>query len=536
MNNVLTKKYSPTLNLYEFLEESKIFVQEYSCPLCEGILNDSVIDNCGHSYCRECISTLLKENNFCPFTNKEIIQGTLKQESGNINSTFQLSPNIILNSVIEKQKVYCKNYFQDAKCTWVGKLTERKIHLLHECEKEIVRCENSDECAIKIPRDQLQKHLNECPYRTVLCNYCRKYVNFNKLVLHYKICENYPSECPNKCGEKISSNFINSHLELHCDNSIAECPYQIIGCEYYDLRKLLKVHLEENLEMHMKLLNDKIKNLQNITDAQSDEISKLKIENQIIRTEVLETKSLIEKNNQEFRNSIKLLTSGLENMRMYINIPIANLVPIFNENTFDDLESINENKSLMKAKSKYQNINKIFEINSDNYSLCKICENSGWYGISSRPIFSTKLLNSSSKSSNNYDNANEKITINIKIKKTNNSCIMFGITFSELPSPLKNGFYSITEENESSIMFYCYNSSIYCQGRSSLNKDSISCIEGDIISLLIDTGNNTVSFKKNGVPMCTPIEIKLMLIEEYKTKMRIAMDLCDYLDHVVFME
>jgi hypothetical protein len=542
MNNVLTKKYLPTLNLNEFLEESKIFVQEYSCPVCEGILNDSVIDNCGHSYCRECISTLLKETNLCPFTNKEIIQGTFTQDLGNIKSTFQLSPNIILNSAIEKQKVFCKNKFHDPNCTWVGKLMDRKNHLLHECEKELVKCDNSDECTIRIPRNQFQKHLNECPYRTVLCNYCRKYVNFNTLIMHYKTCENYPIECPNKCGEKISSNFINSHLELYCNNSIAVCPYHIIGCEYYDLRKLLKVHLEENLEMHMKLLNEKIQNLQNITDTQSEEINKLKLENQIIRTELLETKSLMEKNNQEFRNSLKFLTTGLENMRMYINIPITNYVPNFNEYCSDDLEPTSENKSTIKTKSQNQknisNINKIFEINyTDYYSLCKICENSGWYGISSRPIFSTKLWNSTSTSSNfNYDNANEKITINMKIKKTNNSCIMFGITFSDLPSPLKNGFYSITEENNCSIMFYCYNSSIYYQGRSSFVKDSISCIEGDVISLLFETGNNTVSFKKNGVPICTPIEIKLMFIEENRMKMRIAIDLCDYLDQVIFME
>ena len=55
MNNVLAKKYLPKLVLEEFVEECKIFVEEYSCPLCEGILFNSVIDRCGHSFCKECI-------------------------------------------------------------------------------------------------------------------------------------------------------------------------------------------------------------------------------------------------------------------------------------------------------------------------------------------------------------------------------------------------------------------------------------------------------------------------------------------------
>ena len=95
MNNVLTQHFVPNLTINEFLDECKIFVDSYSCPLCEGILLESVIDKCGHSFCKECMNTLLKETSKCPFTNNELKP--------------PLSLNIIVNSVIEKQKVYCKN-------------------------------------------------------------------------------------------------------------------------------------------------------------------------------------------------------------------------------------------------------------------------------------------------------------------------------------------------------------------------------------------------------------------------------------------
>jgi hypothetical protein len=63
MNNVLKKKYLSKLSLLEFVEECRDYVQEYSCPLCEGILFESVVDRCGHSYCKVCSLVLLKEKN-----------------------------------------------------------------------------------------------------------------------------------------------------------------------------------------------------------------------------------------------------------------------------------------------------------------------------------------------------------------------------------------------------------------------------------------------------------------------------------------
>ena len=44
MNDVLSKKFPPNLTIDEFIPECKPFAEPYSCPLCEGILFESVID------------------------------------------------------------------------------------------------------------------------------------------------------------------------------------------------------------------------------------------------------------------------------------------------------------------------------------------------------------------------------------------------------------------------------------------------------------------------------------------------------------
>jgi hypothetical protein len=511
MNNVLSKKFRPKLLLNEFLEECQIFIQEYSCPLCEGILIDSVIDKCGHSYCRECIETLLKESNLCPYTNTPITSGNSS------TGQEQLSANIVVNSVIEKQKVYCKNKVSD--CEWTGKLLERKNHLQYDCEKELVECEYSNECNIKVQRDHLQEHLKDCPFRIVVCHHCQNQINFNKVEEHYKACSEFPLKCRNNCGEMIPTSKMTIHLECQCLNSIVECPFLVVGCEFLDTRRELKIHLNENLEEHLKLISQKMKNMEDIILNQKSKIENLESVNEKITSQLEFTNNNIQKSQEEMVSSINLLSKKIESMKLYSTIPQSNFLPNFFDSNYSNMNS-NE-------------LYKIFKINDENYCITKIQENYGWYGISSQNLDLSLRSNLNQSISNPL---NGKFIINMKILKSQTSCIMFGISFSNHKSPLKNGFYNSTENENYSYMFYAYNSSLYIGGRSMTQQGlTSSCAEGDVITLIVETFQNTISFRKNGNLVIEPFEVKMLASEEAKKNLKVCVDFCENSDSIMFL-
>jgi len=489
MNDILTKEFNPQLFIEEFHEDSQKFILEYSCPLCEGILYEAVIDRCGHSFCKLCVETLSKNEYKCPFSNLEI-------------HTKDILPNIVVNSVIEKQIVYCKN--KKNECPWIGKLGDRKNHLYYDCQKEFILCEFVG-CEQKISREGMNAHVSECPYRSIKCHHCAENFNFNQMDNHYKICLGFPFECPNNCGMKIKQSEVNLHLEVFCDNSIANCPFKLVGCIITDTRKELKKHLNDFLEQHLKLINNKIESLQDQILKQKDDIHVLKKENKSLKGELEDNKNLIINFNNDLVSSINILSRNMDNLKFYSSVPASNFVP----NLFN-FESSNFST----------NVKDVFDINGENYSITKISENHGWYGISSEPIQLSK----------------EKIIVNMKIKKSVSSCIMFGITFSNQKCPLVDGFYQQTNPKDSSYMYYCYNSAVYSMGRSH-NYGTGSCVENDVITLIIDPINNNIVFRRNGVQCSDPIEVDFFSQEVLDTKrsLRIAFDLSEYLDEVIFL-
>ena len=486
MNDILTKEFNPQLFIEEFHEDSQKFIQEYSCPLCEGILFEAVIDRCGHSFCRQCVDTLSKNEYKCPFSKLEIF-------------SKDILSNIVVNSVIEKQIVYCKN--KKNECPWTGKLCDRKNHLYYDCEKEFLLCEFLG-CNQKISREAMNTHITDCPYRLVKCHHCSESFNFNQMDNHYKICPGFPYECPNGCGLKIKQSEVSIHIEIFCDNSIADCPFKLVGCTISDTRRELKKHLNDYLEQHLKLINNKIQSLQDQIIKQKDDISHLKKENKILHSEIEDNKNLIIKSNNDLVASINILSRNMDNQKLYSSVPASTFVPNFFNLDFSTFNT---------------NFKDIFDINQEFYSITKISENHGWYGISSEPLQLTK----------------EKVIVNMKIKK-GSGCMMFGITFSNQKCPLIDGFYQQTNPSDSSYMYYCYNSAVYSKGRSHIY-GSGCCVENDVITLIIDPVNNHIIFRRNGVQMSDPIEVDFFQQEEMKGSLRIAIDFSEYLDEIMFL-
>jgi hypothetical protein len=484
MNNVLRKKFRPQLLLSDFLEEAHLFVQEYSCPLCEGILSESVIDACGHSYCRACILTLMKETRLCPFTNVEILS-----QGGNEET---LSSNIIVNSILEKQRVFCKN-----KCDWTGKLMDLKNHILYDCPIEQVDCEFFPQCREKFKRLELANHVNDCPQRSVTCYHCKEKVSFYSLEKHYETCAYFPISCKNECGKSIPNIEMEDHIENFCENTLIDCPYTIVGCEYQESRKLVKCHLVDDLEAHLKMLNKKIGTLELQLRDQKSKIDSVFEENTFLKNELSEIKRTIMKNKEDLDYNLNMMKISINSLKLYSNIPHSTCHPNFYEK--DIIEQTKD----------------IFKLNKSETFIKKIQKNYGWYGISSKVI---------------EFNETDKIIINIKINKTSSSCIMFGLTSSVSKSPLQNGFYIQTEDENISCMLYLYNTSVYFRGRA-LNKGDSLCLEGDIITLIIEKSGRLV-FRRNGVQVSESFPA---FSPEKLNKLRVAIDLSDYEDCVMFI-
>ena len=478
MNNVLTRKFNPELLIEDFIEDCQKFVELYSCPLCEGILIEAIIDRCGHSFCRKCIEILKLETNKCPFSKIEI---------------KDFLTNLVVNSVIEKQICYCKN--KHLNCEWKGKLSERKDHLYYDCTKEDVHCEYEN-CNVKILRENLNEHMLNCDFRKISCHHCKETISFNELDKHYKNCPNLPVLCPNDCGMEVPNCEITKHLEMICDNSIASCPFKLVGCDFIEMRKSLKIHLEDFLEMHLKLINKNIVHLQDQINSQNKEIVSIKEKNADLTNNLNTTKSDFQKSNMELSILINTLSKNLDNFKLYNPVPLSNFIPNFFE----------------------VNSAKIFSISKEKNSIKKILGDNEWYGILSLPI----QINS------------ERQIINFKIISTQNSCIMFGISFSNLENPIKKGSYQQLDDENFSYMFYCYNSSIYSKGRSNKYGSGV-CVDGDVITLTIYFLNSTIAFRKNGIHFSDPFKVSCLEKADYRKKLRFGVDMCEYGDEIMFI-
>ena len=494
MNDVLSKKYPPNLTIDEFIPECKPFAEPYSCPLCEGILYESVIDKCGHSFCLECSNNLLKETQKCPFSN------------------LALSPpfamNIVVNTVLEKQIVFCRN--KSLGCEWQGKLGDRKTHLNYECLKETISCEYAPDCKEKDLRENILNHIKTCPYRLVQCEYCDETMTFENLEYHNKVCPNIPVECSNKCGKKIPMNKLKYHLEEECDNTVVECPFNLVGCEYYEIRLKLKPHLEQDLERHLRMLTDKIHKLEKGLNEANSRIDELNNENNLLKKNIQILNEQIINNKNEVNNSLNLITARMNFNKKYSPIYQSNFVPNFFDN---DLSHEN-----------------IFFLDKQNFIIKKSSKNLGWYGLSSKILFNVN--NSISSSLIGYNDEQDIIIINMKINNTINSCIMFGITWSNEQNPVEKGFYSFTNDKNKSLMFYCFNSAIYHKGVVMVsNPKEKKCYDGEIITMIIKKSKNTVQFRKNGKPIFDAINIP----ELNQSLIRAAVDMSDFDDEVEFL-
>lgn len=537
---MLSKSFKASLNLSDFNDNIREILSEYSCPLCEGILNNAVLDKCGHSYCLSCINELVKLNKPCPFTNKVI----------NINDIYN---NTIVNSFIEKQNIKCPN--SNHSCTWTGKLSSRKNHLENECFKEELTCKNS--CGFRGYRSDMNNHNQLCMLKLVNCEYCDENIVLKDIEIHYNDhCKSFPIKCA--CGSNVPKDRLEFHVNNECPNTIMECPFRSINCCSYDFKDINKTnkssevnsydlnlskdnldhniykakkididkHLESSLNYHLNGLTSKIKELSNVIKDQSNTISLLKSKHNMLELEINNINYNNDKKLEENFSKINDLNNLIDNLKNYNIIPLSNIKPSFeyyvNNNNISS-QNINLNNSFNDCLEKC----KVFEFNSNTIVRNNI-EDSKWFGICSSEIINEKN--------------DSIIIINMKIIHTSNSCIMLGITFCNKFDILNKGFYNNIDIE--SYMLYCYNKNIYKNGvlfynyledKSNKLKQTKSCVDGDILSLYINLSKNEINFRLNGNIIIDSIPVIELSIPEKLNNLRVCLDMSDSLDTISFI-
>ena len=153
----------------------------YKCSICFKIMiNPTDCEECGHSYCKECISKLK-----CPFGCKKKL---LKNSSIGI---YNLLKNLNFN---------CPNKGCDA----IIPYNDVKNHDIN-CQYQKVSCPNK-RCKKRIIKKDLENHIkNICKYTQIECKYCHTEYYRKEIIEHEKLCSltfQYLKNYNNKESEK----------------------------------------------------------------------------------------------------------------------------------------------------------------------------------------------------------------------------------------------------------------------------------------------------------------------------------------------
>jgi hypothetical protein len=227
------------LSLEDIVPEDREMLSCMRCLVCTYILENAYSDSCGHIYCRDCFLSKFTAEKKCPISNLEIAEPT---------------PVPYVDIVINKVNIYCPN--KKKVCTWEGVKSMMEQHILTECPKELMTCPY-DRCGVHVLREVMSFHNEHCVYRKISCEYCKESVAFIDLSLHYEVCEAFPIDCPNLCGQRVMKKQSNDHVDNECPKTIIPCPFTDRGCKDTIERSSLDSHLNNNMGKHMIYLNDK---------------------------------------------------------------------------------------------------------------------------------------------------------------------------------------------------------------------------------------------------------------------------------------
>ena len=265
----------------EFVEPPpKRYVQS-ECPVCLHIIRDPhQVTCCGKKFCKACIEHIKAIKKPCPTCNEE---------------EFSNFPDKGFKQSLYALKVRCSHHKDE--CEWMGELGQLNEHLNTEPqpEKQLDGCQFVEidciyNCGNHQQRSYTQNHqIKDCPKRPFSCEHCNYYKStFDDITNnHWLVCGSFPVPCPNQCGSTLQRQNIDSHVADKCPLTTINCDFHHVGCAMKLPQQEMPEHLRENLLTHISLLATS-------HAKQQDEITSLKAETRILKTELEPLQQLLE--------------------------------------------------------------------------------------------------------------------------------------------------------------------------------------------------------------------------------------------------
>jgi NACalpha-BTF3-like transcription factor len=241
---------------------------DYLCPICQGLLQNAVVDCCGHAYCVECFQRNLEMSNKCPKSNLVL------------NSRMYV-PNLNLQNIIKEMQVYCTMKIKG--CEWEDKLDKLKTHVEEDCLFVRIRCKNSG-CTKFELASAMKEHEEICSYGVIKCLECALAFLRKDFQHHQTTCPEKVVQCVYECGKEYKRRDQQHHDTHECPNAIVPCDFASIGCLAQFSRNARMQHMKENIIEHQA------QSLQMIHELR-EEIVKLKKENAKLKKDKEESKS-----------------------------------------------------------------------------------------------------------------------------------------------------------------------------------------------------------------------------------------------------
>lgn len=210
---------------------------KYTCPICLLVLREPLQTECGHRFCRVCISRWLRDSEGrCPVDNERL------QE-------HQLFPDNFAKREILSLKVKCPNVKEGCDSIFILKQLGKHFE---QCNYVSIPCPNK--CTDILLRKDLDQHLTKlCQKRLVPCPQCHVDILAVDFKTHEDICPLAMVNC-HFCGYSLMREQLARHVDHDCPKAIVCCDFMAVGCNEKVERNEMARHMNESTQVHLRLM------------------------------------------------------------------------------------------------------------------------------------------------------------------------------------------------------------------------------------------------------------------------------------------